>query len=146
LIILYALLALPSLFVLPAIEWPDIIQGTTAGEALPLIGADLGTFRLGYALLLLDALLFLPATYVVLRWLAEAPESSGLVRLARGFAIASAALRGLWWAVGLTLYPMLEQRYTDPNTNAAAREAIDVVYLAVNDIFSTVQEDIGVNI
>lgn len=147
LIVIYALLVLPSLFVLGGnLNWPDIVQGTAARDALPVIRAEIGTFRFGYLLLTLDALLFWPAAYCVLRALARGERLGPLLQLAQGFALASAGIRALWWAVGLTVYPRLDQLFLAAPAGSATREAIDVVYVAVNEIFSTVQEDIGVNI
>ena len=143
----YALLAIPPLLILPgAIGWPDTIQGMPATEALPVIRDAIGTFRLGYTILVLDALLLLPAAFFVVRAMAGGERPGMLLQLAYGFAVASAALRSLWWAVGLTVYPVLDNLLTSPETGAAGREAADVTYIVINEVFSTVAEDIGVNI
>ena len=138
---------MPPLVLLPgAVGWPDTIQGMPATEALPVIREGIGALRLGYTLLVLDALLLLPAAYFVVRAMTGGQRPGPLLQLACGFAVASAALRSLWWAVGLTVYPVLDGLLVSGQTGAAGREAVNVTYIAINEVFSTVAEDIAVNI
>lgn len=144
-LVLAGLLPAVGFLLLPAIGWPDIAQGMSAAEALPRIAADPGAFRLGFGAMVAGGVLFLPAAAWVLILLRRAAgATTPLLVVAALFAIASGALRTLWYAVSLTTFPVL-QRLWDGG-DEGTRRAVDVFYVAINDVLSTVQEDIGVNV
>ena len=122
--------------ILPAIGWPDIAQGMSAGEALPKVAANEVAFRLGFGAMTLGALVALPATIYLAR------RVGGWFLL--GLALAAAVLRPLWYGSSLTVIPVLQDLWE--RGDASTRAAVDVFYVGYNDLMSTVQEDIGVNI
>lgn len=137
----FALLPIPALVLLGGIGWPDFAQGAGPDAALDALEDQGGVFRLGFALMLLDALLFLPATWFVLRW-ARRPGTPGVPPVRWALAVGSAGLRGLWWAASLAVYPALLALRKD----GADPAALDVVFRTLNETLSTVQEDVAVNL
>ncbi len=143
-LVLAGLLPAIGFALLPAIGWPDIAQGASAAEALPRIAADPAAFRLGFGAMVAGGVLFIPAAAWVLILLRAAGGTTPLFVVTALFAIASGTLRTLWYAMSLTTFPVL-QRLWDGG-DESTRRAVDVFYIAVNDVLSTVQEDIGVNV
>jgi hypothetical protein len=144
-LVLAGLLPAIGFLVLPATGWPDTAQGMSAAEALPRITADEGAFRYGFLAMVVGGFLFIPATMYLLHVLRpEGRRAPLLLVVAAAFALASGALRSLWYAVSLTTFPILRDLWD--GADASTRAAIDVFYIAVNDVFSTVQEDVGVNV
>ncbi|MBC8078607.1 MAG: DUF4386 domain-containing protein [Chloroflexales bacterium] len=144
-LLLAGLLPVLGIVLLPATGWPDSVQGMSASEAFPLVRDNALAFRYGNVAMALAGILFLPAAIYILRVIAgDAAQPTLLMRVAYGFALASGALRSLWYAVSLTTTPVLDRLWqgADPATQAS----INVFYIAINDLLSTVQEDIGVNL
>jgi hypothetical protein len=142
--LLSGLLSLIGFVALPASGWPATAQGMSAAEAFPIIAPNLGAFRLGYAALTLAGILFIPAAVYILQAIRPASGPAPLwLQTAAALAIASGALRVIWYAASLTVVPTLMGQWE--GADVATRAAIDVVYISLNDLLSTVQEDIGVN-
>jgi len=143
-LLLSGLFSLIGFLTLPASGWPDTTQGMPAADAFPLISANLGAFRLGYLAMVAAGILFLPAAIYILRVLQPADRPIPLwLLVAAALALTSGALRVLWYAASLTVVPTLIGLWQD--ADPATHAAINVVYITVNDLLSTIQEDIGVN-
>jgi len=144
-LVLAGLLPAVGFALLPTLGWPGILQGAPATEALPRLEADPLVFRIGFGSMVLAGLLFLPGLLHVLRVLdATTPRPAAPLRLLLALTIATATLRTLWYASALTVFPVLGGLLRDGD--ADTRAAVDVTYIALNDLLSTVQEDIGVNV
>jgi hypothetical protein len=144
-LVLSGLLPAVGFLLLPAIGWPDSAQGMSAAEALPRIAANEAAFRLGFLSMVVGGLAFLPASLYLLHILRRPDRpASLLLQVATAFAIASATLRTLWYAMSLTTFPVLQD--LSEGADAATVAGVEVFYVAVNDVLSTVQEDIGVNV
>jgi hypothetical protein len=143
-LLLSGLLSLVGFLALPASGWPATAQGMSAAEAFPLIAANLGAFRLGYGALTLAGILFIPAAVFILQAVRPAEGSAPLwLQTAAALAIASGALRTIWYAASLTVVPTLMGQWE--GADETTRAAINVLYVTLNDLLSTVQEDVGVN-
>jgi hypothetical protein len=143
LLLLSGLLSLAGFLILPATGWPDIAQGMPVAEAFPQISAEWGAFRAGYAALALSGILFVPAAIYILQVVRPAGAAPLWLLVAAAFALTSGALRSLWYAASLTVVPTLERLWQ--GADAPTQAAVNVFYIGVNDLLSTVQEDIGVN-
>lgn len=144
-LLLAGLLPIPGLILLSSINWPDIAQGMSAAEALPQLSQNPLAFRYGFLAMAVAGILSLPATLYILRVLGDdSVRQPMLIRVASGLAVAAGALRSLWYLVSLTTFPVLGRLWQ--SGDAATQAGINVFYVAINDVFSTVQEDLGVNI
>lgn len=141
-ITLAALMTPPALIILMGAGWPDHVQGTRASDAMPILLENGAALNLGGFLFVIANLLWFPAIWLLARTLFD--RQNAWVELAIWLAAASLALRALWFAVGQTVNPILTELW--PGLSPQAQEAMDVVYILLNDTLSTVQEDIGVNI
>ena len=141
-IVVASLITLPGLFTLISIGWPDFIQGMGAIEAVAIMEQNWGAVRLGNFILFIANILWFPAVWFVARLLFD--KNNLWVEMALWFAVASLAIRTIWWGMGLTVYPIFIELM--PSLSPAAAEAMDAFYIVLNDTMSTVQEDIGVNI
>ena len=121
--------------------WPDFLR-MPASEAVPILSENWPAIRFGFALMFLANILWFPAIWCLARVLFK--PGSKWVDLALNFALASLAIRGLWYGVALTMFPVLIDLW--PNLDAASIGAVDAFYIFLNDILSTVQEDIGLNL
>jgi hypothetical protein len=144
-ILLSGLLAAAGFLILPASGWPDTTS-MPAAQALPLIRDNMGSFRVGYGLMTIASLLFIPAGVYIVRLIQAGNREPASLWLATASALvlASGSLRALWYGASLTVVPIMDSLWQ--GSDPATQTAINVFYLGVNDLLSTVQEDIGVNI
>lgn len=124
-----------------AIGWPASL-GDPAAAALPRLLANEGVVRLGYLVYLAYSVLFLPVAIWTTRALARADDP--LVRLAIGFATASALARSIGILRWLTAMPELARIWAASPPDA--RPALAAVYEAVNSFGGGIGEVLGVSL
>lgn len=126
----------------PAIDWPASLDLPPA-ESLPLIGAQSSAVFAGYLSYLVHALLLIPIA-------ALTPQALGLGDRRGRTAMLLGGLAGFAKALGIVrwifLMPGLAIAYTAPETDAATRAAIGVVYEAFNVYAGGVGEILGVGL
>ncbi len=126
----------------PSINWPASLD-EPASAMLPLLIAQAGPVFAGYASYLLHALLLIPLGIVLGRALkVERGMAAGLLALGllAGFAKALGIVRWLF------VMPGLAAAYVDPAASAGTRDAIAVVYGALNAYAGGVGEVLGVGL
>lgn len=126
----------------PAINWPASLDLPPA-EMLPLIREQSTAVFLGYLSYLVHALLLVPIAALM-------PKALGMGDAGGRAAMLLGGLAGFAKALGITrwifLMPGLAMAYTAPETDAAARAAIGVVYEAFNAYAGGVGEILGVGL
>lgn len=138
----HGLLAIPAIIVLSKLNFPDIL--TLSGqEAFPIIQQQPGNLIAGFGLFFLYSLLFLPASAIVSE---VAMKDVSHKNLHHYLAVAGATLRSLWWALWLTVIPLMATLYFAPETTGTMKETLSLLFRILNETFSTISEDVGVNI
>lgn len=137
-------LGIAGIILMGQLRFPAILN-LPGHEAFPFLQSASPNGWLGFKLFLLHQLLFWPVSFYVTKWSSSQAEttSSGL-QIAQGFAVASSALRGLWWGVWITAIAIMVPLYT--NGNAVNRDILNTLYIVLNETFSTINEDIGVDL
>jgi Domain of unknown function (DUF4386) len=128
-----------------AINWPKSL-GDPADMMLPLLAQQASAVRFGYLVYLVYSILFLVVALLTTKVLSQGESESGWLRIAAGFGIASTVARCLGIIRWLVAMPALATLYTNPTTSAATRDAIAVVYRALNDYAGSIGEVLGVSL
>jgi len=139
------LIFVPMLILGPAINWPASLS-EPANVMLPLVFKQAQLVRIGYFFYLLYSLLFWVVALLTARVVANGDANPLWLRVATGFGIASTVARALGIIRWLVPMPALATLYADPSTSAQAREAIIIVYKALNDYAGAVGEVLGVSL
>lgn len=146
LLILEALLLfVPVLILGSAIGWPASLSEPPS-VVLPLIQAQAGAVRGGYLIYLAYSILIWPMALLTIRAVAGDEAPSPLLRVAAGFAVASAVARSLGIIRWLVAMPALAAIYNDPAAPEATRAAVEVTYRALNDYGGSIGEILGVTL
>lgn len=124
-----------------AINWPASLD-EPAAAMLPLVLEQSGAVALGYSAYFASALLLAPIALLVYQFAQGGGRAALLV--ATGFGVLASFAKLLGIARWLVLMPSLASAYADPQTSAASREAIVVVYDAFNAYAGGVGETLGV--
>jgi Domain of unknown function (DUF4386) len=125
-----------------AIGWPASLD-EPASRNLPLILEQDGAVKLGYSLYLLYSILFWPLAALLSKVLARG-ENSAILSIASGFGALSALARASGLLRWLVAMPALAQLYV--NAPPAARDALNAVYVALNEYGGSIGELLGVNL
>ena len=143
LLVLEPVLMYAAFFVLSSsINWPASLD-EPASVNLPLVTQERGAVILGYGVYLAYSLLILPLS-VMLYFTLKGRGASPLLAVAAGVGIVSALARALGIVRWLFLMPILAEIYGDPSSSPAAREAVEVAYVAFNEYAGGVGELLGV--
>lgn len=144
LLIMQWLLMFTALGILaPSINWPASLD-QPASEMLPLIIEQRTAVALGYTSYFGSALLLIPIA-LLLAHVLRASESA-LVRVATGIGVLAGFAKLIGIGRWLYLMPSLAAAYVDPQTSAAARDAIAVNYVAFNAFGGGIGEVLGVTL
>jgi hypothetical protein len=139
------LIFIPLVVLGNAINWPQSL-GDPADKMLPLLVQNAGAVRFGYLTYLAYSVLFCVVALLVTRVLKEEETDSTWLRIASGFGVASTVARCLGIIRWLVAMPALALLYTNPSTSPQIRDAIAVVYRALNDYAGSVGEVLGVSL
>ncbi len=126
-----------------AIGWPASLDDPPA-TMLPLLVAQRGAVALGYSCYLASALLLIPIA-VVVRRLTMATEAQ-LPAIAATLGVLAGLCKTFGILRWLTAMPTLAGLYGDPTSGQATRDAIAVVYIALNNYAGGIGELLGVDI
>jgi hypothetical protein len=127
-----------------SINWPQSL-GNPPDVMFPLIHQQAGAVRLGYLAYLAYSILFWVVALLVVRVLSKEQPESAWLRIATGFGLASMIARCLGIIRWLVAMPALAVFYVEPTTSDSTREAIAVIYRALNDYAGSVGEVLGVS-
>lgn len=145
-LIVESLLIFVPVFILGnAINWPQSLSDP-ADKMLPLLVQNTAAVRFGYLAYLAYSVLFYVVALLTIRVLSNEGSDSIWLRIAAGFGIASMIARCLGIIRWLVAIPALATLYTNPAASPQTREAIAVVYRALNDYAGTVGEVLGVSL
>ncbi|MFN5391549.1 MAG: hypothetical protein ACK5CM_20750 [Pseudanabaena sp.] len=137
-------LSIPGQILLPATGFPESLQGMGGSEAISLFLVNEFAFRVGYLSNAISALLvFFGMIYLAKVSYNKIPNLLSSKPLL-GLAISSGALRSIWWFALLTQVPLMAKLWQE--ADSAGKAIINVNYILLNDLLSTIQEDLGVNI
>lgn len=139
------LIFIPLVVLGQAINWPQSL-GDPADKMLPLLVQNAEALRFGYLTYLAYSVLFCVVALMVTRVLGEEKADSTWLRIASGFGVASTVARCFGIIRWLVTMPTLALLYTNPATSPQIREAIAVVYRALNDYAGSVGEVLGVSL
>lgn len=129
-----------------AISWPKSLS-YPADKILPLLVENSSAVRFGYLVYLVYSILFWVVANLTIRVLSNHDETDSVwLRIANGFGIASTVARCLGIIRWLVAMPALATLYTAQTTSSGTREAIAVVYRALNDYAGSVGEVLGVSL
>jgi hypothetical protein len=145
LIIESLLLFAPITILGAAINWPASLD-QPANIILPELFKHSTSVLLGYFIYLIYSVLFLPVALYTIRIVKGDKSNTTLTYIAIGFAIASMITRCLGIIRWLVAMPILAQIYVQPETLAASRAAINVVYQALNSYGGSIGEVLGVSL
>jgi hypothetical protein len=145
LLVLEPILMYAAFFVLSSsINWPASLD-EPASVNLPLVTQERGAVVVGYGAYLAYSLLILPLS-VLLYFALKERGASPLLAVAAAVGAISALARALGIGRWLFLMPSLAEIYEDPSSSPAAREAVEVAYVAFNEYAGGVGELLGVTL
>lgn len=139
------LLFVPVIVLGSAIGWPASLSEPPS-VVLPLIQEQAGAVRIGYLVYLAYSILIWPMALLTIHAVARGEAPSPLLRVAAGFAVASAVARALGIIRWLVAMPALAAAYTDPAAGEGTRAAVEVTYGALNNYGGSVGEVLGVTL
>lgn len=139
------LLFVPVIVLGAAIGWPASLSEPPS-VVLPLIQEQAGAVRAGYLVYLAYSILIWPMALLTTRVVAGGANETPLLRVAVGFAIASAVARCLGIIRWLVAMPALAATYNDPATPETTRAAVEVAYRTLNDYGGSIGEVLGVTL
>ncbi|MDX2066665.1 MAG: DUF4386 domain-containing protein [Fimbriimonadaceae bacterium] len=125
-----------------AINWPASL-GETPEVLLPKIHSHASEVFLGYLMYLCHAILLIPVSVIASRVLRMSDVSRSIIVVVGALASICKVIGIARW---LLVMPVLAQRFADPPTNDASREAIKIVYLALNEYAGGIGELLGVGL
>ena len=143
-IALVGLTAIPGIILLTMAGWPDMFQGAPMAETMAGLSATQGILTTGLFFFTVSGLLWAPALWFVLDRSRDAGGHRDAVSLAGLFIAASLAVRVAWYGANATATPIAAEIWA--TGGPAERAALDVMLQLINDVLSTAQEDIGVNL
>jgi hypothetical protein len=144
-LVLEPILMYAAFFVLSSsINWPASLD-EPASVNLPLVAQERGAVIVGYGAYLAYSLLILPLS-VMLYFALKGRGASPLLAVAAAVGVISALARALGIGRWLFLMPFLAEIYGDPSSSPAAREAVEVAYVAFNEYAGGVGELLGVTL
>jgi len=143
-IALVGLTSIPGIILLSISGWPDIFQGMPIDETMQLYSENRLNLNMGFFFFVISGLLWAPGLWFIVDAVRRAGGHSDAMSFAVVLIGASLAVRVAWYGVSITMTPIAADLWAtgDPTTQAA----IDVILRLSNDMLSTLQEDIGVNL
>ncbi len=144
LIVEFFLLLCPLVILGSAINWPQTL-GDPANVMLPLIHEKAASVRWGYLIYLVYSILFWPVALLTNKVFTLGGMRSVWLRIAMGFGLASMVARCLGIIRWVVAMPALAALYVN-SASSETREAITVVYQALNDYAGSVGEVLGVSL
>ena len=132
LLVLESLLATLPFFILGAVfAFPDILR-KGADEVLPLFAQNQSVIIPTYYAFMLSSVLLIPLALLLRRVMVGVGTSSVLLDVATAFGITAGVTQFLGFVRWPFMIPYLAQTYLDPSSSAATRDAVSVVYEALN--------------
>ena len=125
-----------------AIDWPASLDAPPTAM-LPLLVAQRGAVTLGYSCYLVSALLLIPIALLARRM---APPGAQLPAIAATLGVLAGLCKTFGILRRLTAIPALAELYGDPASGQATRDAVAVVYIALNHYAGGIGELLGVDL
>jgi hypothetical protein len=145
LIIESLLIFFPLVILGRAINWPQSL-GDPADSMLPLLVQNESAVRTGYLFYLAYSILFFVVAFMIVQILSKGESTSNGLQIAVGFGLASMVARCLGIIRWLVAMPTLATLYISSPLSNSTREAIAIVYRALNDYAGSVGEVLGVSL
>ncbi|WP_181256627.1 DUF4386 family protein [Merismopedia glauca] len=139
------LMFLPVAILGAAINWP-VSLGDPANVMLPRLVDNSLAVTIGYSIYLIYSVLFFPVALLTSQIVTGKQVNRIWFYLGTGLGIASTIGRTLGIIRWLVAMPALAKVYVDPATSDATKEAIAVVYKALNDYGGSIGEVLGVSL
>jgi hypothetical protein len=139
------LMFIPVAILKSAINWP-VSLGDPAHLMLPRLVNNSLAVTIGYSIYLVYSVLFLPVALLTSQIVTADRVARTWFYLGTGLGIASTVARTLGIIRWLVAMPALAKVYVDPTTSANTKEAIAVVYKALNDYGGSIGEVLGVSL
>lgn len=136
---------MPIIVLGKAIDSPASLN-QPASIVLPLIVKQPTAVFIGYFTYLIYSLLFYPISLLIIQILKNKNSSNIYLNLAIGFGIASMVCRTLGIIRWLAPMPVLAKIYIQPSTSQTSRDAIEVIYQALNQYGGSIGEVLGVSL